>query len=126
MAFEVPDALHYLETHEWTDIDDGVATIGITEFAQDELGDVVYVELPSVGDELEAGEQFGSIESLKAVSDLYTAAGGEVVAVNEELHDSPELINEDPYGDGWMIKIERSGAELAETLSAEEYREQTA
>jgi glycine cleavage system H protein len=125
MAFEVPDALHYLETHEWTDIDDGVATIGITEFAQDELGDVVYVELPSVGDELEAGEQFGSIESLKAVSDLYTAAGGEVVAVNEELHDAPELVNEDPYGDGWMIKIERSDAELAETLSAEEYREQT-
>jgi glycine cleavage system H protein len=126
MAFEVPEALQYLETHEWTDIDDGVATIGITEFAQDELGDVVYVELPSVGDELEPSEQFGSIESLKAVSDLYTAAGGEVVAVNEELRDAPELINEDPYGDGWMLKIERSDAELAETLSAEEYREQTA
>ena len=125
MGCEVPDALHYLETHEWTDIDDGVATIGITEFAQDELGDVVYVERPSVGDELEAGEQFGSIGSLKAVSDLYTAAGGEVVAVNEALHDAPELVNEDPYGDGWMIKIERSDAELAETLSAEEYREQT-
>ncbi|MGM0591447.1 MAG: glycine cleavage system protein GcvH [Halobacteriota archaeon] len=126
MSFEAPEELHYLDTHEWSRIDDDIARIGITDFAQDELGDVIFVELPSVGDQFEAGEPFGVIESLKADSDLFTAVGGEVVSVNEELADAPELVNDDPYGDGWMVEIridDDSG--LDETLSAEAYRELT-
>jgi len=127
MSFDVPDDLTYLESHEWTTTDDETVRIGITDFAQDELGDVVFVELPAVGDEIEAGSAFGVVESIKAVSDLYAPVSGEVTAVNEELFDQPELVNDDPFGDGWMLEVDPSdGAEFVELLSADEYREQIA
>ncbi|MDY6818878.1 MAG: glycine cleavage system protein GcvH [Halobacteriales archaeon] len=108
MTFEVPDDLYYLESHEWAAIDGDTARIGITDYAQDELGDIVFVELPAVGDELEQEADFGVIESIKAVSDLYSPLSGTVTAVNEELESAPELVNDDPYNDGWMIEIELS------------------
>lgn len=121
MSFEVPEELYYLESHEWIDPDSG--RVGITEFAQDELGDVVFVELPEEGDELTQEGEFGVVESIKAVSDLYSPADGEVSAVNEELFDRPELLNEDPFGEGWMLELDVTG-DLDGLLSAEEYREQ--
>ena len=121
--FEVPDDRRYLESHEW--ITTGEPTrVGITEFAQDELGDVVFVELPDVGDSVSKGESFGVVESIKAVSDLYAPVSGEVVAVNEELFDRPELVNEDPFGDGWMLELDVSEDAFDDLLSPEEYREQ--
>ena len=126
MSFDVPDDLNYLESHEWTTTADTVR-VGITDFAQDELGDVVFVELPAVGDEVETGSAFGVIESIKAVSDLYAPVSGEVTAVNKDLFDQPELVNDDPFGDGWMLEIEPSEeSEFGELLSAEEYRDQIA
>jgi len=123
--FEVPDDLRYLESHEWVSEPDPVR-VGISDFAQDELGDVVFVELPEAGDDLAAGEEFGVVESIKAVSDLYAPVSGEVVAVNEELVDQPELVNEDPYGDGWMLELEPADPdEFENLLSAEDYRDQT-
>lgn len=125
MTFEIPDDLRYLESHEWTSTDDDVARIGISDFAQDELGDVVFVELPDEGDEVTKGEQFGVVESIKAVSDLYAPVSGTVVDVNEELFDGPELVNDDPYGDGWMLEVDPSDPdEVDDLLTAEEYREQ--
>ena len=115
----VPGELKYTKTHEWVRTEDGVATVGITEHAQDELGDVVFVELPEKGRTLDAGEAFGAVESVKAVSDLYSPLPGEVVEVNDSLGDSPEKINEDPYGDGWILKLRPSGD--ADLLSAEDY-----
>jgi glycine cleavage system H protein len=115
----VPGELQYTKTHEWLRLEGDIATVGITDHAQDELGDVVYVELPETGASFDAGDTFGTIESVKAVSDLYTPVGGEVVGVNETLNDSPERVNEDPYGGGWMIKVRISGE--GELLSAEEY-----
>ncbi len=106
MSFEVPDELRYLESHEWTTVADEPVRVGVSDFAQDELGDVVFVELPSVGDEVVAGEAFGVVESIKAVSDLYSPVSGEVVAVNEALFDRPELLNKDPYGDGWLVEVD--------------------
>ncbi|MBP1921116.1 glycine cleavage system H protein [Halorubrum alkaliphilum] len=127
MSFEVPDELRYLESHEWTTGDGETVRIGVSDFAQDELGDVVFVELPSVGDEVVAGETFGVVESIKAVSDLYSPVSGEVVAVNEELFDRPELVNEDPYGDGWMIEVAPSdGVGFEALLDAADYDEQIA
>jgi len=127
MSFDVPDDLHYLESHEWTTPDDGTVRIGITEFAQDELGDVVFVELPAVGDEIEAGSAFGVVESIKAVSDLYAPISGEVTAVNEALFDQPELVNDDPFGEGWMLEVEPDdGSEFDDLLSAAAYRDQIA
>jgi glycine cleavage system H protein len=127
MSFDVPDDLTYLESHEWTTTDDETVRIGITEFAQDELGDVVFVELPAVGDTIEAGSAFGVVESIKAVSDLYAPVSGEVTAVNEELFDQPELVNDDPFGDGWMLEVEPSDeAAFDELLSADKYRDQIA
>jgi glycine cleavage system H protein len=120
--FEVPDDRRYLESHEWITTD-SPARVGITEFAQDELGDVVFVELPEVGTSVTAGESFGVIESIKAVSDLYAPASGEVSGVNEALFDEPELVNEDPFGDGWMLELDVTDAS-DELLSAAEYREQ--
>jgi glycine cleavage system H protein len=122
--FEVPDDRRYLESHEW--ITTGSPTrVGITDFAQDELGDVVFVELPAVGDRVAAGESFGVVESIKAVSDLYAPASGEVTAVNETLFDRPELVNDDPFGDGWMLEVELDDdASLDDLLSADDYREQ--
>lgn len=117
----VPEELQYTRSHEWVRMEEGVATVGITDHAQEELGDVVYVELPEAGATVEAGESFGNIESVKAVSDLYAPVGGEVVEVNEALGDAPEKVNEDPYGGGWLVKIRVSGE--GELLSAEEYEQ---
>jgi glycine cleavage system H protein len=115
----IPGELEYTKTHEWVKRDGDVATVGITDHAQDELGDVVFIELPEEGATFEAGDSFGTIESVKAVSDLYAPVGGEVVEVNETLNDSPERVNEDPYGGGWMIRLRISGE--GELLSADEY-----
>jgi glycine cleavage system H protein len=126
MSFDVPDDRRYLESHEWATIGDAVR-IGVSDFAQDELGDVVFVELPEVGDEVAAGEAFGVVESIKAVSDLYAPVSGEVVAVNEALFDRPELVNEDPYGEGWMLEVDpAAGGDTQGLLDADEYDEQIA
>jgi len=125
MSFDVPDDCLYLESHEWVRETDGTARIGISAFAQDELGDVVFVELPSEGDDLAAGDDFGVVESIKAVSDVYAPVSGTVAAVNDALVDQPELVNEDPYGDGWMIEVELTDeGELDDLLSPDEYRDQ--
>ena len=116
----VPEDLQYTKTHEWVRREGEEVTVGITEHAQDELGDVVFVELPERGATLAAGDSFGVVESVKAVSDLYAPVGGEVADINEALNDAPEKINEDPYGDGWILKLRVSGEE-DELLSAEEY-----
>ena len=115
----VPGDLLYTKSHEWVRVEDGVATIGITDHAQDELGDVVFVELPEMGATLAPGDSFGAVESVKAVSDLYTPVGGEVVEVNSTLEDAPEKINEDPYGEGWIVKLRTT--DETELLSPEEY-----
>jgi glycine cleavage system H protein len=125
MSYETPAELSYQDTHEWTRREDGTVRVGITDFAQDELGDVVFVELPEVGASVTAGEAFGVIESIKAVSDLYAPVSGEVIAVNEELFDRPELVNESPFADGWMIELDPTDpAEFDALLSAEGYTEQ--
>jgi glycine cleavage system H protein len=115
----VPEDLQYTKSHEWVRSQDGTVTIGITDHAQEELGDVVFVELPDVGSTIEAGDSFGTVESVKAVSDLYTPVGGEVVEVNSSLEDAPEKINDDPYGEGWIVKL--STSEEGDLLSPEEY-----
>ena len=115
----IPDDLQYTKSHEWVRMEDGTATIGITDHAQEELGDVVFVELPEEGDTIESGESFGTVESVKAVSDLYTPVGGEVVEVNTSLEDAPEKINDDPYGEGWIVRL--STSEVADLLSPKEY-----
>ncbi|HEV8045933.1 MAG TPA: glycine cleavage system protein GcvH [Rubrobacter sp.] len=115
----IPEELQYTKTHEWVRHEDDVVTIGITEHAQDELGDVVFVELPEIGASFASGDSFGTVESVKAVSDLYAPVGGEVVEVNEALNDAPEKINEDSYGDGWIVRLRVSGE--GDLLSAEEY-----
>ncbi|PSP80284.1 glycine cleavage system protein H [Halobacteriales archaeon QS_1_68_20] len=125
MSFDVPDDLRYLESHEWVRVDDGTARIGITDFAQDELGDIVFVELPEVGDEVTQEEDFGVIESIKAVSDLYAPVSGEVLDHNEDLFDEPELVNDDPFGEGWMLEVELSDeGELDDLLGPEAYDDQ--
>ncbi|WP_144923445.1 glycine cleavage system protein GcvH [Halorubrum salsamenti] len=127
MSFEVPDDRRYLESHEWKTTGGDTVRIGVSDFAQDELGDVVFVELPEAGDEITAGETFGVVESIKAVSDLYAPVSGEVVAVNEELFDRPELVNEDPYGDGWMLEVAPvEGSDAEGLLGADEYDDQIA
>ncbi len=118
----VPEELQYTRSHEWVRTEGDTATIGITEHAQDELGDIVFIELPEQGATLEAGDSFGTVESVKAVSDLYTPVGGEVVEVNEALDSSPEKINEDPYGEGWIVKL-RVSDEGADLLSASDYEQ---
>lgn len=125
MTYETPDELHYLETHEWVRLENGTARVGITDFAQDELGDIVFVELPAVGETIEQEEPFGVIESIKAVSDLYAPLSGEVTATNDALTDAPELVNDDPYGEGWMIEINVSDeSELDDLLDPEGYEAQ--
>ena len=125
MSFDIPDDCRYLDSHEWVRRENGTARIGISDFAQDELGDVVFVELPSEGDELASGDDFGVIESIKAVSDLYAPVSGTVTAVNEALLDEPELVNEEPFGAGWMLDVELADeSELDGLLSPDEYREQ--
>jgi len=123
MTFEISEDCRYLESHEWIRSDDGTARVGITDFAQDELGDVVFVELPAAGDELVAGEAFGVVESIKAVSDVYAPVDGTVTAVNDALFDEPELVNEDPFGEGWMLEVEVE-REPDELLSPDAYRDQ--
>ena len=120
----VPDDLLYTEEHEWIQIEEDSATIRITDYAQQELGDVVYVELPEEGLNLEAGQTFGSVESVKAVSEIYAPLSGTVADVNAVLEDSPEKVNEDPYGDGWMIRLEvEDSSEVGELMSAADYRQ---
>ena len=127
MSFDVPDDRRYLESHEWVRTDGGTARVGITDFAQDELGDVVFVELPAEGDNLTAGEGFGVVESIKAISDIYAPVSGTVTAVNEALFDQPELVNEDPFGEGWMLDVALADeSELDDLLGADAYRDQIA
>jgi len=119
-----PEDSRYAKSHEYVHVEGDIGTIGITEYAQKELGDVVFVELPQVGTQLEAADELGSIESVKAVSELFAPVSGEVVEVNEALTEKPELVNTDPYGDGWMIKVRLSDlTEVDELMSAEEYEE---
>lgn len=121
-----PKELKYSEEHEWVKDEDGKYRIGITHFAQSELGDIVFVELPEVGDEVTADEPFGSVESVKTVSELYAPISGKVVEVNEELEDSPEFVNESPYEQAWMIVVEPSDlSELDALMSAEDYDKMT-
>jgi glycine cleavage system H protein len=120
----VPEELQYSKDHEWIRVEGGTGTVGITDHAQHALGDVVYVELPKVGDTFAAHEVFGSVESVKAVSELFCPVGGSVVEVNESLQDEPEKVNTDPYGAGWMIRLKVSGAgEVDKLLSAIEYED---
>jgi glycine cleavage system H protein len=120
---EFPEELKYTEEHEWVMVEEDLAVVGITDFAQDALGDVVFVELPDVGAVLEAGKAFGVVESVKAVSDIYAPVSGTVEEINDDLVDAPEIINTSPYEDGWMIKIRMSDAAEAEDLmDAEAYQ----
>lgn len=119
---EFPDDLKYTREHEWLLLEESIATVGITAFAEQQLGDVVFVELPAVGDKVVKDEAMGVVESVKAVSDIFSPVSGTVVEVNDDLPDSTELINEDPYGDGWIVKIEISDpTDLDELMTAEEY-----
>ena len=122
----VPENLHYSKDHEWVRVEGDTAVVGITDHAQEQLGDVVYVELPKPGEEFAAHESFGSVESVKAVSEIFTPVSGKVAEVNESLNDEPEKVNNDPYGDGWMIKIKMSSAgEVDSLLTAAEYEDFT-
>ncbi len=117
-----PDDLKYDKEHEWVRIDGDIAVVGITDFAQDQLGEVVYLDMPSAGDQLTTGETFGEIESVKSVSELYAPVSGDVVEVNDELNGAPETVNSDPYGGGWMIKVRMSDpSQLGGLMSSDEY-----
>jgi glycine cleavage system H protein len=118
----VPTNLKYAKSHEWVRVEDGVAIVGVSDHAQQELTDIVYVELPEVGGRVEAGKECAVVESVKAASDIYAPVTGDIVAVNEELSSAPELVNQDPYGKGWMFKVQLSdSSELNELLSADDY-----
>lgn len=119
---EIPKELRYSEEHEWATVDENIATIGITDYAQEQLGDIVYIELPETGTQVTKDDKFGVVESVKAVSDLYSPVTGTVVTVNTGLPNTPETINEEPYGDGWMIRVEMSNPEeLDDLMTAAEY-----
>jgi glycine cleavage system H protein len=122
---EIPSELRYAQTHEWARLDeDGLVTVGITDHAQDQLGDVVYVELPELDIEVDQGQEAGVVESVKAASDLYAPVTGRVVAVNSALEETPELVNQDPYGEGWFYKLDpRNTDELDKLLTADQYAE---
>lgn len=121
---EIPPGLKYSKEHEWVAAEASVATIGITDYAQDQLGEIVYVELPAVGDKISKDDPFGVVESVKAVSDIYAPVSGTVVEINEELPESPEMVNDDPYGDGWLIKVKVSDlSELKDLMDKEEYEQ---
>jgi glycine cleavage system H protein len=114
---------HYAESHEWARWEDGEVACGITDHAQETLSDVVYIELPMVGDVFDAAEPYGIVESVKAASDLYAPVGGEVTAINDELESAPELVNQDPYGDGWMIRLDPTDPdEFEDLMDADEYQ----
>jgi glycine cleavage system H protein len=121
----VPEGLHFTKEHEWVQIDrDHIATIGITDFAQESLGDITFVQLPQENEEIKKDDPFGVVESVKAVSDLYSPVTGRVVEVNQPLLNAPELLNEDPYADGWMIKVEvKDESEIEGLMSSKEYKE---
>jgi glycine cleavage system H protein len=122
----IPEDLHYSKDHEWVRVEGNVAVIGITDYAQNSLGDVVYVELPKVGEEFAANESFGSVESVKAVSEMFSPVSGTVAEVNEVLNDEPEKVNGDPYGEGWMIRVRMSSpGEVDSLLTAAEYEDFT-
>ena len=122
----VPEDLHYSKDHEWVRVEGDQAIIGITDYAQNSLGDVVYVELPKAGDEFAANEPFGSVESVKAVSEVFTPIAGAVVQINETLADEPEIVNTDPYGKGWMIRLKMANSgEVDSLLTAAEYEDFT-
>ncbi|MDB9509076.1 MAG: glycine cleavage system protein GcvH [Microcystis aeruginosa BS13-02] len=126
MELEYPEDLRYLETHEYVRLEGEIATLGISAFAVDQLGDIVFLELPELGEVLEVGSSFGTIESVKAVEDLFPPVSGTVVDRNQAMIDSPELIADDPHGEGWLLKVrvENPDADLLDTLSASEYRDQ--
>lgn len=120
----IPADLQYTKDHEWVKIDGDIATVGITDFAQSELGDIVFVEVDTEGEALSAGDVFGTVEAVKTVSDLFMPIAGTVESINEGLEDSPETVNQDPYGDGWMVKIKlEDGASTDELLSADDYKQ---
>lgn len=122
----IPKELRYSEEHEWVKSEDGKVRVGITDFAQHELGDIVFVELPEIGDEFKANEPFGSVESVKTVSELYAPVSGKVVEINEELNDNPEYVNESPYEKAWMIVLEPSdSSEIDKLLTADQYEAMT-
>jgi glycine cleavage system H protein len=124
---EFPEDLKFSKEHEWVLVEGSVATVGITDYAQDQLGDIVFVELPAVGDKVSKEDAFGVVESVKAVSDIYAPVSGKVVEVNDDLPENPEMLNEDPYGDGWIIKIEMNDPEeLQDLMTAAEYEEYVA
>ena len=123
MSFDIPDTLYYTESHEWVDPETG--KVGITDYAQDELGDIVFVEFPGVGDHIETDAELGVVESIKAGSDIYSPVSGEVTAVNDALEGEPELLNEDPYGDGWLVEFDLDDEdEVEDLLTPEEYESQ--
>ncbi len=118
-----PEELKYTDDHEWIRVENGKAYVGLTQYAQEQLGDVVFVELPDVGEEFEMGDSFGVVESVKTVSDLFMPVGGKVVEINEDLEDSPEAVNEDPYGDGWIVAIEIADkSQLDQLMDSEAYQ----
>ena len=122
----VPEDLHYSKDHEWVRVEGDTAVVGITDYAQDSLGDVVYVELPKEGEKFAANEPFGSVESVKAVSEVFSPVSGEISGINESLTDQPEKVNEDPYGEGWMIRVKMSNpGEVDSLLTAAEYEDFT-
>jgi glycine cleavage system H protein len=119
----IPKELKYTEEHEWVKIEDKIATVGITDFAQGELGDIVYLEIDTLDSEIASNEVFGTVEAVKTVSDLFMPLSGKVIEINSELEDRPELVNEDPYGEGWIIKIDISDiSESSNLLSYEDYK----
>jgi glycine cleavage system H protein len=121
---EFPKELRYSHEHEWVAVEENIATIGVTDYAQEQLGDVVYVELPQIGTQVTKDEAFGVVESVKAVSDVYAPVSGTVSEINVSLPDSPETVNEDPYGDAWMIRVEMSDPdELEDLMTAAQYKE---
>ena len=121
---EAPPGLKYSKEHEWVATEESVATIGITDHAQEQLGEIVYIELPAIGEKVSKDDPFGVVESVKTVSDIYAPVSGTVVEVNEDLPESPEVVNEDPYGDGWLIKVKVSDpADLEDLMENDEYAE---
>ena len=122
----IPEDLHYSKDHEWVRVEGDVAVVGITDYAQNSLGDVVYVELPKAGEQFAANEPFGSVESVKAVSEVFSPVTGEVAGLNESLNDEPEKVNQDPYGEGWMIRMKMTNrGEVDSLLTAAEYEDFT-
>ena len=118
----IPENLKYTKDHEWISIEGDVATVGITDFAQGELGDIVYVEIEKIGENFSKEEVFGTVEAVKTVSDLFMPLTGEIIDINEELNEKPELVNEDPYGQGWMIKVKVNSSDISDLLNSEQYK----